>query len=166
METVLYERIKEKAKEICNDYNELRNDYCNAISSLKTNMNIVKIFQLENLLKEKNQIECAHAIYKGYILENSKINTENIYNFDVIFEHGLDETIGIKEISASEHYCKIEDDIANVKQEIIALFKNNMESVDVLFDTYGNYNYELLRAAYILGCEYRLFGKLILHIHE
>ncbi len=166
MITVLYNKIIAKAKELCSDYAELRSEYCSAISSLKTNENIIKIFYLESLLKEKNHFECAHAAYKGFILEKEDLNLENLNDYRVLFENGLDETINIKELYQSANYCELENRIKTVEKEIFDLFKDSTETIDALLETYGNFNFELIAAAFTLGCEYKQFGKLIMDTHK
>lgn len=165
METVLYNKIKAKAKELCEDYFELCAAYYCAIATLKTNENIDKISHLENLLKEKNHMDCEHALYKGYTFEKEDLNIEKLNDYEELFEQGLDETVNTKELQESADYCKLKNKIKNVENEIISLFKDNTETIDVLFDTYGSFNFELIRAAFTLGCEYKQFGKIIMDTH-
>lgn len=165
MKTVLYNKIKVKSKELCKDYNELRTNYCSEISSLKSNKNIIIIFYLESLLKEKNQIDCAHAVYKGFICEKIDLNINNLNDYEELFINGLDETVHTEELLESSQYCELMNKIRNAEKKIISLFKNNSETIDKLFDIYGNYNFELIRAAYTLGCEYKQFGKIIMDTH-
>lgn len=165
METVLYNKIKAKAKELCDDYNELRCKYCDAISSLKTDENIVKIFYLESLLKEKNHINCSLAVHRGFTFEKKDLNIADLDNYPELFENGLDETVGTKELFASENYCELENKITDAKNEISSIFKEKSDSIDKLFDVYGNVNFELIRAAFTLGCEYKQFGKILMDTH-
>lgn len=165
MQTVLYHKIIAKTKEICGDYNELRSDYCSAISSLKINENIVKIFHLESLLKEKNHIECAYALKKGFDLEKKDIQIERLNKYEELFEKGFDETIGVKDLYASEQYRKLKSEIDTAWDEVRTSFENDTEAIDKLFEAYSNYNYELVRAAYIIGCEIKQYSKLIRNTH-
>lgn len=165
MQNILHNKIKAKAEEICEDYNELRSDYCLAISSLKTNESIVKVFHLESLLKEKNHIECAYALKKGFDLEKKNIDIERLNEYEELFEKGFDETIGTKDLYASEQYRKLESEIDNAWDEVRNSFENDTETIDKLFEAYSNYNYELVSAAYIIGCEIKQYSKLIMNMH-
>ncbi len=166
MKTVLFKKIEAKAEEISDDYFELSADHFCAMSSLKTKESFDKISDLENLLKEKNYVDCTHALCKGYFFEKEDLTIEKLNEYEEIFEKGLDETVNTRELQESADYCELESRIRNTENEIISLFKDNTETIGVLFDTYGNMNFELIRAAFILGCEYRQFGKLIMDTHK
>lgn len=166
MKTVLFKKIEAKAEEISDDYFELSAVHFRAMSSLKTKESIDKISDLENLLKEKNYADCTHALCKGYFFEKEDLNIEKLNDGEELFEKGLDETINTRELYESADYCELKNKIKNAENEVISLFKDNTETIGVLFDTYGNMNFELIRAAFILGCEYRQFGKLIMDTHK
>ncbi len=94
------------------------------------------------------------------------MNIEKLNEYEEIFEKGLDEIVNTKELQESADYCELESRIRNTENEIISLFKDNTETIGVLFDTYGNLNFEFIKAAFTLGCEYRQFGKLIMDTHK
>lgn len=48
-------------------------------------------------------------------------------------------------------------------KDIISFVKTNFETIDVLLDTYGSFNFELLRTAYTLGCEFKQYSNVIIN---
>ncbi len=163
MDKSLYDKIKDKLRKTCTDYDEMCNDYYTLISIFKSDKILDEILKFEKIQKELNLFQCEYALKKGYNLNKQNINLERINEYDELFDNGFEETIDIKALYALEGYKNISSKHSIIYKNICKLFENK-ETQAKFDDVYFGFSHDLMIAAYVLGCEIKQYNRLIENI--
>ena len=117
---------------------ELQKEYSYILSSIKSIDLRNEIKKLEKLMNQKNLFDMLYAyrVGKSYAKVGRNIN---------IYSQPLESIINTNRLYAIDEYYEICQEIKKQKNALYDTDNGYIKSIDLLFEVYSYYNYELIR---------------------
>ncbi|MFR5876639.1 MAG: hypothetical protein ACLUFN_09150 [Eubacterium sp.] len=127
------------------EYTELKKLYTDLKSSIKDDLILSKISELESLLDKKTKIEIIYSYNKAV-----KKSEEN--NAELSFSD-IDSSIELNKLYDDNSYYELENTLKSLRNSIRNNVKNafSEKAAELLFEVYSDCNYEIIKTAYISG---------------
>lgn len=133
------------------EFRELKKTYISLKNNIGNELLLNKISEIEMLLKEKIQTEILHSYKSG--CEKAK-ESKKYFDSEPLIS-GIENNTGLGNLyNNSPEYYRIYNSIKEAENELCICVKFNTElskNIDLLFEVYSDFSYELTKTAFIAG---------------